>query len=214
MLIRAYRVRGHLLADLDPLGSPAASITFELDPQSYGFSEADLDREFFLDNVLGLEKATLRRIPSKSCARPTAPGRRRVHAHPASRPEGLDPGAHGGSPICCSRAPRRSASCSRSWFRPKGSPGSCTLLKYPGTKRFGLDGAESAIPALEAIIRTSVGIGVDEIVIGMPHRGRLNVLANIMGKPYPAIFTEFQGGAVTDAVLGSGDVKYHLGTST
>ena len=87
-------------------------------------------------------------------------------------------------------------------------------VKYPGTKRFGLDGAESAIPALEAIIRTSVGIGVDEIVIGMPHRGRLNVLANIMGKPYPAIFTEFQGGAVTDAVLGSGDVKYHLGTST
>ena len=87
-------------------------------------------------------------------------------------------------------------------------------VKYPGTKRFGLDGAESTVPALEAIIRKSVEIGVDEIVIGMPHRGRLNVLANVMGKPYPAIFSEFQGGAVTDAVLGSGDVKYHLGTST
>jgi 2-oxoglutarate dehydrogenase E1 component len=87
-------------------------------------------------------------------------------------------------------------------------------VKYPGTKRFGLDGGESTVPALEAIIRKSVEIGVDEIVIGMPHRGRLNVLANVLGKPYPAIFSEFQGGAVTDAVLGSGDVKYHLGTST
>ena len=84
-------------------------------------------------------------------------------------------------------------------------------VKYPGTKRFGLDGGESTVPALEAIIRTSVDIGVDEIVIGMPHRGRLNVLANVMGKPYPAIFSEFQGGAVADDVLGSGDVKYHLG---
>src|SRR5690606_28577096 len=87
-------------------------------------------------------------------------------------------------------------------------------VKYPGTKRFGLDGGESTVPALEAIIRTSVELGVDEIVIGMPHRGRLNVLANVMAKPYSAIFAEFQGGAVYDTVLGSGDVKYHLGTST
>ena len=87
-------------------------------------------------------------------------------------------------------------------------------VKFPGTKRFGLDGGETAVPVLEAIIRKSSELGVDEIVIGMPHRGRLNVLANVMGKPYTAIFAEFQGGAVVDDVLGSGDVKYHLGTST
>ena len=87
-------------------------------------------------------------------------------------------------------------------------------VKFPGTKRFGLDGGESAIPALETIIRTAAELGGEEIVIGMPHRGRLNVLANVMGKPYAAILSEFQGKAVIDEVLGSGDVKYHLGTST
>jgi 2-oxoglutarate dehydrogenase E1 component len=87
-------------------------------------------------------------------------------------------------------------------------------VKFPGTKRFGLDGGESAIPALETIIRTAAELGTEEIVIGMPHRGRLNVLANVMGKPYAAILSEFQGQAVVDEVLGSGDVKYHLGTST
>ncbi|MCB2009208.1 MAG: 2-oxoglutarate dehydrogenase E1 component, partial [Geminicoccaceae bacterium] len=87
-------------------------------------------------------------------------------------------------------------------------------VKFPGTKRFGLDGGESAIPSLEMMIRTAAEQGVEEIVVGMPHRGRLNVLANVMGKPYAAIFSEFQGGVVTDDVLGSGDVKYHLGTST
>jgi 2-oxoglutarate dehydrogenase E1 component len=87
-------------------------------------------------------------------------------------------------------------------------------VKFPGTKRFGLDGGESTVPVMEAIIRRSAELGVDEIVIGMSHRGRLNVLANVMGKPYTAIFSEFQGGSAPDDVLGSGDVKYHLGTST
>ena len=87
-------------------------------------------------------------------------------------------------------------------------------VKFPGTKRFGLDGGESTVPVLEAIVRRSAELGVDEVVIGMSHRGRLNVLANVMGKPYTAIFSEFQGGSAPDDVLGSGDVKYHLGTST
>ena len=87
--------------------------------------------------------------------------------------------------------------------------------KYVGTKRFGLDGGESAIPALEAVIKYGGQYGVEEIAIGMAHRGRLNVLSNVMGKPYRAIFHEFAGGATNPAdVGGSGDVKYHLGTST
>src|SRR5688500_16287097 len=213
MLIRAYRVRGHLLADLDPLGLAGDKDHPELDPKSYGFSDADLEREFFLDNVLGLEKATLRQI--LEILRQTYSARIGVEFMHIQYPE------------------------QKSWIQAR-MEGSHNLLrpsaedkqeileqlviaegferflhvKFPGTKRFGLDGGESTVPALEAIIRRSAELGVDEIVIGMPHRGRLNVLANVMGKPYPAIFAEFQGGAVTDQVLGSGDVKYHLGTST
>src|SRR5262249_11142970 len=87
--------------------------------------------------------------------------------------------------------------------------------KFTGTKRFGLDGGESAIPALEQIIKRGGQLGVREIIIGMPHRGRLNVLANFMGKPFAAIFSEFQGNAANpEDVQGSGDVKYHLGTSS
>ena len=214
MLIRAYRVRGHLLADLDPLGLAGDKHHPELDPKAYGFTDADLDREFFLDNVLGLEKATLRQIVEILRQTYCATHRRRVHAHPGPRAEGLDPGAHGGlaqpaaadrrgqegDPRAAGRWPRASSASSTSSTRAPSASASTA--------------ARAAIPALEAIIRRSAELGVDEIVIGMPHRGRLNVLANIMGKPYPAIFAEFQGGAVTDEVLGSGDVKYHLGTST
>ena len=213
MLIRAYRVRGHLLADLDPLGLAGDKHHPELDPKAYGFTDADLDREFFLDNVLGLEKATLRQIVE--ILRQTYSARIGVEFMHIQYPE------------------------QKAWIQAR-MEGSHNLLrpgteekreileqlviaegferflhvKFPGTKRFGLDGGESAVPALEAIIRRSAELGVDEIVIGMPHRGRLNVLANVMGKPYTAIFAEFQGAAVTDEVLGSGDVKYHLGTST
>ena len=213
MLIRAYRVRGHLLADLDPLGLARNKHHPELDPKAYGFTEADLDREFFLDNVLGLEKATLRRIVEILQQTYSARiGVEFMHIQDPDQKAWIQARMEG----------------SHNLWRP-GAEEKRELLeqlveaegferflhvKYPGTKRFGLDGGESTVPALEAIIRTSVDIGVDEIVIGMPHRGRLNVLANVMGKPYPAIFSEFQGGAVADDVLGSGDVKYHLGTST
>jgi 2-oxoglutarate dehydrogenase E1 component len=213
MLIRAYRVRGHLLANLDPLGLVGSDQHPELDPRSYGFSEADLDREFFLDNVLGLEKASLRRIVE--ILRQTYSAKVGVEfmhiQHPdqkawiQARMEGshnlLRPGAEEQREIL------EQLVLAEGFER-------FLHVKFPGTKRFGLDGGESAVPALEAIIRKSVELGVDEIVIGMPHRGRLNVLANVMGKPYTAIFAEFQGAAVTDDVLGSGDVKYHLGTST
>ena len=213
MLIRAYRVRGHLLADLDPLGLAGSRHHPELDPAAYGFSEADLDREFFLDNVLGLEKATLRRIVE--ILRQTYSARIGVEfmhiQHPDQKAwiQARMEGSH--------NLLRPSAEEKRELLEQLvEAEGFERFLhvKYPGTKRFGLDGGESTISALDAIIRQSVEMGVNEIVIGMPHRGRLNVLANVMGKPYSAIFSEFQGGAVADDVLGSGDVKYHLGTST
>ena len=88
-------------------------------------------------------------------------------------------------------------------------------VKFVGTKRFGLDGGEAMIPALEQIIKRGGQLGVKEIVLGMPHRGRLNVLVNVMGKPYRQLFHEFQGGSAKPSdVQGSGDVKYHLGASS
>jgi 2-oxoglutarate dehydrogenase E1 component len=213
MLIRAYRVRGHLLADLDPLGLAGDKHHPELDPRAYGFSEADLDREFFLDNVLGLEKATLRRIVE--ILRQTYSSKIGVefmHIQDPDQKAWIQARIEGSHNLL-----RPSAEEKREILEQlTATEGFERFLhvKFPGTKRFGLDGGETAVPVLEAIIRKSSELGVDEIVIGMPHRGRLNVLANVMGKPYTAIFAEFQGGAVTDDVLGSGDVKYHLGTST
>jgi 2-oxoglutarate dehydrogenase E1 component len=213
MLIRAYRVRGHLLADLDPLGLARNKHHPELDPKAYGFTEPDLDREFFLDNVLGLEKATLRRIVEiLQQTYSSRIGVEFMHIQDPDQKAWIQARMEGSHNLW-----RPSAEEKRELLEQLvQAEGFERFLhvKYPGTKRFGLDGGESTVPALEAIIRKSVEIGVDEIVIGMPHRGRLNVLANVMGKPYPAIFSEFQGGTVADDVLGSGDVKYHLGTST
>ena len=213
MLIRAFRVRGHLLADLDPLGLSRNEAHPELDPASYGFGEEDWGREFFLDNVLGLEKATLRQIVDILRQTYSAKiGVEFMHIQEQDQKawiqavmEGsynlLKPTSDGKKDIL------QSLTAAEGFER-------FLNIKFPGTKRFGLDGGESTVPALEAIIRKSAELGVDEMVIGMPHRGRLNVLANVMGKPYSAIFAEFQGGTVTDDVLGSGDVKYHLGTSS
>ncbi|MEM9628354.1 MAG: 2-oxoglutarate dehydrogenase E1 component [Pseudomonadota bacterium] len=213
MLIRAFRVRGHLLADLDPLNLSRNDPHPELDPANYGFGEEDWDREFFLDNVLGLEKATLRQIVDILRQTYSAKiGVEFMHIQEQDQKawiqavmEGsynlLKPTDDGKKEIL------KSLTAAEGFER-------FLNVKFPGTKRFGLDGGESTVPALEAIIRKSAELGVDEIVIGMPHRGRLNVLANVMGKPYTAIFAEFQGGTVTDDVLGSGDVKYHLGTSS
>jgi 2-oxoglutarate dehydrogenase E1 component len=213
MLIRAYRVRGHLLANLDPLGIARNKHHPELDPTAYGFSEADLDREFFLDNVLGLERAPLRRIVE--ILRQTYSsevGIEFMHIQDPDQKVWIQARVEGSRNLL-----RPSAEEKREILEQlTATEGFERFLhvKFPGTKRFGLDGGETTVPVLEAIIRRSSELGVDEIVIGMPHRGRLNVLANVMGKPYTAIFAEFQGGAVIDDVLGSGDVKYHLGTST
>jgi 2-oxoglutarate dehydrogenase E1 component len=213
MLIRAFRVRGHLLADLDPLKLSRNNAHPELDPANYGFNEDDWDREFFLDNVLGLEKATLRQIVDILRQTYSAKiGVEFMHIQEQDQKAWIQSVMEGSHNLLKPTAEGKKEIL-RSLTEAEGFE-RFLHVKFPGTKRFGLDGGESTVPALEAIIRKSAELGVDEIVIGMPHRGRLNVLANVMGKPYTAIFAEFQGGTVTDDVLGSGDVKYHLGTSS
>ena len=213
MLIRAYRVRGHLLADLDPLALEPRQYHPELDPTSYGFTDADLDRPIFIDNVLGLEVATLREIVG--VLRQTYSGTigyEFMHIGRADEKLWIQRRIEGEEyheKISSSRKRKimRQLTHAEGFER-------FLHLKYPGTKRFGLDGAESAIPLLEASIKRAAQMGVREALIGMPHRGRLNVLANIMEKPYAQIFGEFQGlEARPDDWQGSGDVKYHLGTS-
>ncbi|HEX2115096.1 MAG TPA: 2-oxoglutarate dehydrogenase E1 component [Alphaproteobacteria bacterium] len=215
MLIRAYRIRGHLQAKLDPLGLEKKEPHPELEPESYGFTEADYDRPIFIDNVLGLgDTATLRDI--MSVLRDTYCGTIGVEFMHMSDPdqkrwiqeriEGIRNHTEFTAKGKTAILERLTAAEAFERFLDK---------KYTGTKRFGLEGGESAIPALEQIVKRGGQLGIREIVIGMPHRGRLNVLANFMGKPFAAMFSEFQGNAAhPDDVQGSGDVKYHLGTSS
>ncbi len=214
MMIRAYRIRGHLAAQLDPLGMDSGKQTPELDPASYGFGPDDLDRRIFIDHVLGLEYATPRQMVE--LLQRTYCGTFAVEFMHISDPD------------------------EKSWiqeriegehkeitFTEEGKKAILAKLveaetferflhkRYPGTKRFGLDGGEAMVPALEQIIKRGGALGVEDIVIGMPHRGRLNVLGAVMGKPYHKIFNEFQGGNTQGADdYGSGDVKYHLGASS
>ncbi|HWU12649.1 MAG TPA: 2-oxoglutarate dehydrogenase E1 component, partial [Caulobacter sp.] len=214
MMIRAYRMRGHLAANLDPLGLEPPKPAPELDPATYGFSDADYDRPIFLDFVLGLETASIREI--LSIVRRTYCGNVGVQYMHISDPN------------------------EKAWLQERiegrdkeisfSKEGKVAILKklieaegferflhkrFPGTKRFGLDGGEALVPAMEQIIKRGGALGVKDIVLGMPHRGRLNVLAAVMGKPYHVIFHEFQGGSsVPSDVEGSGDVKYHMGASS
>ena len=219
MLIRAYRVRGHLMAQIDPLGLDQCTKTShpELDPTAFGFGPNDLDRPIFLNYTLGLEQATLRQILNHL---------KKTYCH------------HIGVEFMHIQDPEQ-----KSWiqeriekdvsqaklpFTPthqrdilKGLTEAETFeqylhRKYPGTKRFGLDGGEILIPVLEQLVTRGSELGIIEVVIGMAHRGRLNVLTNFMKKPFVALFHEFQGlpSQVHDAEQDSGDVKYHLGRST
>ncbi|OUS38263.1 2-oxoglutarate dehydrogenase E1 component [Rhodobacterales bacterium 56_14_T64] len=214
MLIRAFRIRGHLVADLDPLGMRSTTPHPELDPRTYGFSDADMDRPIFIDNVLGLQIASMRQIVD--IVKRTYCGTFALQYMHISNPaesswlkeriEGL------GKEIQFTREGRRAIL--NKMVEAEGFE-KFLHVKYMGTKRFGLDGGESLIPAMEQIIKRGGALGVRDIVIGMPHRGRLSVLANVMQKPYRAIFNEFQGGSFKpEDVDGSGDVKYHLGASS
>jgi 2-oxoglutarate dehydrogenase E1 component len=214
MLIRAYRARGHFHAKLDPLGLQPPQNEEELDPKSYGFTEADFDRPIFLDKVLGLEFGTLRQIigilQRTYCQ---TLGVEFLHISDGAQKGWIQERIEGpDKEITFTREGKRAIL--NKLVEAEGFE-KFSDLKFTGTKRFGLDGAESMIPALEQIIKRGGALGVREIVIGMAHRGRLNVLSQVMAKPHRAIFHEFKGGSSTpNEIEGSGDVKYHLGASS
>ncbi len=212
MLVRAYRIRGHLISELDPLGLLKREEHPELKPETYGFSNKDLNKKIFLDGVLGIQTGSLKEI--LSIAKKTYCKNIGFEFMHMSDPE------------------------ERKWIRDRIEGKEKTIkftdngkkailyklieaegfekflhVKFVGTKRFGLDGGESLIPALEQIIKRGGHLGVKEVKIGMPHRGRLNVLANMMQKPFKAIFKEFFGQNITSKKDFEGDVKYHLGAS-
>ena len=214
MLIRTYRVRGHLAADLDPLGLSKQDLPADLDPGYHGFVGAAQDRKVYLGGTLGLQWATVRELVeilrANYCGKV---GLEYMHIADVEERRFLQERMEGADKTID--------------FTPEGKKAILSAVirgeqyekflgrKYVGTKRFGLDGGESMIPALEAVIKSGGQLGVKEIVLGMAHRGRLNVLANVMAKPYRVIFHEFSGGSANpEDVGGSGDVKYHLGTST
>ena len=214
MMIRAYRARGHLEAKTDPLNLEKKEEHPELNPEFYGFTKNDYDRPIFIDNVLGIETASLGQI--LSTLKDTYCGSIGVEYLHIQDPE------------------------QKSWiqqrienirnqtdFTDKGKEAIYERLvdaesferflnkKYTGTKRFGLDGSESVIPAIEQIAKRGSQLGLEEIVIGMAHRGRLNVLNNILQKPFRAIISEFMGNPSNpEETGGSGDVKYHMGSSS
>jgi 2-oxoglutarate dehydrogenase E1 component len=213
-LIRTYRVRGHLTADLDPLGLARQHLPADLSPEYHGFVGAALDRKVYLGGILGLQWATPREIVAilqrNYCAKI---GFEFMHIADVEERNFIQDRIEGGDKSID--------------FTPNGKKAILAAVirgeqyekflgrKYVGTKRFGLDGGESMIPALEAVIKYGGQLGVREIIYGMAHRGRLNILANVMAKPYRVIFHEFSGGSANpEDVGGSGDVKYHLGTST
>ena len=214
MLIRAYRIRGHLLAHLDPLDLQEKEIHPELDPASYGFTDEDMDRPIFINHVLGLETATLNEIlevvRNTYCS---TIGVEFMHIQDPAQKAWVQE--------------RIEAIGNRTEFTERGKTAIYEKLvatenferflhkKYVGTKRFGLDGGEALIPGIEQILKRGGQLGLKEVVIGMPHRGRLNVLNNVMDKPFRAIISEFLGNpANPEEAGGSGDVKYHMGVSS
>ena len=214
MLIRAYRFRGHLLANLDPLGMKPIEEHPELDPAHYGFAQDDYDRPIFINGVLGVDRASLRELVAT--LKDIYCGTIGVEYMHLSDPDEL------GWIKRRIEEPHNKTS-----FTVEGKKAILERLtaaegfeqylhkKHTGTKRFGIDGGESLIPAIEQIMKRGGQLGMEEIVIGMAHRGRLNVLANVMGKPFTTMFAEFQGiSSMPDDVSGSGDVKYHMGTSS
>ncbi|MCJ2183410.1 2-oxoglutarate dehydrogenase E1 component [Novosphingobium sp. 1949] len=213
MLIRTYRVRGHMAANLDPLGLAKRDLPKDLTPEYHGFEGAALDRPVYVGGNLGLEWTTVRELvqilQANYCGNV---GLEYMHISDVEERRFLQDRFEG---------PDKEIE-----FTPEGKKAILQAVvrgeqyekflgkKYVGTKRFGLDGGESMIPALEAVIKYGGALGVREIVYGMAHRGRLNVLANVLAKPYKVIFHEFSGGTANpEDVGGSGDVKYHLGTS-
>ena len=213
LMIRIFRVRGHLAANLDPLGLHHRDEPKDLTLEWHGFAGQE-DKEVYVGGNLGREWIQVGELHNllrhNYCA---TVGLEFMHITDVEERRFLQERFEGVAKLI--------------EFTPEGKKAILAAVirgeeyekflgkKYVGTKRFGLDGGESMIPALESIIKLGGQMGVREIVYGMAHRGRLNVLANVMGKPYKVIFHEFSGGSANpEDVGGSGDVKYHLGTST
>ncbi len=213
MLIRAYRIRGHLIANLDPLSIQKKDEHPELKPESYGFSKKDFSRKIFLDGVLGLQYADLNKIleilKKTYCSNI---GYEFMHMGDPEEKAWIRNRIEGPEKNIIFTENGKKAILNKI-VQAEGFE-KYLHVKFVGTKRFGLDGGESLIPALEQIIKRGGNLGAKEIKIGMPHRGRLNVLANVMGKPFRAIFSEFFGKSVRASKDFEGDVKYHLGASS
>jgi 2-oxoglutarate dehydrogenase E1 component len=211
-MIRAYRMIGHLEADLDPLGITPRTPQPTLDPKQYRFEGAALDAPVYVDGILGFSTATPRQLLDKLrgiyCGRI---GYEFMHINDAEQKTWLQRRIEGDA---VNFTPEGKKAILNKLIEAEGFE-KFSSNRFVGTKRFGLDGAESTIPALEQIIKRGGQLGVSEIVMGMAHRGRLNVLVNVMGKSYRQLFHEFQGGSANPGdVEGSGDVKYHLGASS
>ena len=212
MLIRAYRIRGHLIANLDPLELQKKEDHAELKPETYGFTSNDYNRNFFLDGVLGMQYGNLNeilRILKKTYC--SNIGYEFMHMGDPEEKTWIRNRIEGPEKEITFTDNGKKAILNKI-VEAEGFE-KYLHVKFVGTKRFGLDGGESLIPALEQIIKRGGNLGAKEIKIGMPHRGRLNVLANVMGKPYKAIFSEFFGKSVASKKDFEGDVKYHLGAS-
>jgi len=212
-LVRLYRVRGHMAADLDPLGLSHREGPADLTLEWHGLAGKE-NEEVYVGGVLGMEWTTVgklhQRLREVYCGKV---GLEYMHIADTEERRFLqDKFEKPGETI--QFTPEGKKAILAAVLRGEGYE-EFLAKKYVGTKRFGLDGGESMIPALEAVIKHGGSAGVREIIYGMAHRGRLNVLANVMAKPYRVIFHEFSGGSANpDDVGGSGDVKYHLGTST
>ena len=212
MMIRAYRIRGHLNADLDPLGLIEKENTPELLPETYGFSQIDMEKKIFLDEVLGLKYGTLREIldilKRTYCS---SIGVEFMHMTDPEEESWIQQRIEGQDKEIKFTGRGKKAILNK-LIESEGFE-KYLAKKYVGTKRFGLDGCESLIPAMEQIIKRGGALGCKEVKIGMPHRGRLNILTNVIQKPLKKVFKEFAGdpGIASGGV--SGDVKYHLGAS-
>ena len=213
MLIRAFRIRGHLIAKLDPLSLQPKNEHPELKPETYGFTKKDFQRKIFLDGVLGLQYANLNQIleilKKTYCS---TIGYEFMHMGDPDEKAWIRDRIEGPEKEITFTDNGKKAILNKI-IQAEGFE-KYLHVKFVGTKRFGLDGGESLIPALEQIIKKGGNLGAKEIKIGMPHRGRLNVLANVMEKPFKAIFSEFFGKSVKASKDFEGDVKYHLGASS
>ena len=226
LLVRSYQVLGHYDANLDPLQFDKRPPPPELDPAFFGFSEADLDREFFLgtwnqegflseSRPVRTLREILTRLRETYCG---SIGYEYMHIPDRERCNWIRSRIETADPPAYSTEKKLNILDRLSWSDMFES---FLANKYTAAKRFGLEGCEALIPGMKALIDTSADLGVESVVIGMPHRGRLNVLANVMRKPLEQVFAEFAGRkprrdvgeSDSDTYTGSGDVKYHLGTS-